>query len=334
MTRGHATPPDVGTASPCVGVGDRPPARGGHEETEEDMTHTGACPECLRRTWLLSLAAPYIERSLAKDPGRSVYDLLRLGNEALVERVAPNVAPALLARVEALPEHYFAEALRVAECWATCHHEPFYPESLHEAPGAPGALIGFGDPAHLVAFEWSQTVAVVGARRATSYGREMARALGSDLAAADVTVVSGLDFGIDSCAHRGAVEVGRTIAVLPCGPDIAYPAAHRGLWRRIAERGLVVSELPPGAAPWRWTTPARSRIMAALAGMTVVVEADEGSGSLVTAELARSLGNEVGAVPGQATSRRSVGTNALLVDRAHVVRGADDVLGVLRGERS
>ena len=297
------------------------------------MAHVGACPKCLRRSWLLSLAAPYIEKTLAKDPGRSIFDILRLSNEALVERVAPDVAPTLLARVEALPEHYFADALRAAECWATCHHDPFYPESLNEAPAAPPTLVGLGNPAHLVAFDWSQTVTVVGARRATSYGREMARALGSDLAAADVTVVSGLDFGIDSCAHRGAVEAGRTIAVLPCGPDLAYPAAHRGLWRRIAERGLVVSELPPGAAPWRWTTPARNRIMAALAGMTVVVEADEGSRSLVTAELARSLGNEVGAVPGPATSRRSVGTNALLVTRAHVVRGADDVLGVLRGER-
>ena len=296
------------------------------------MAHVGACPKCLRRSWLLSLAAPYIEKTLVNDPGRSIFDLLRLGNETLVERVAPNVAEPLLARVEALAEPYFAEALRAAECWATCRHDPFYPESLHEAPGSPGALIGFGDPAHLVAFDWSQTATVVGARRATSYGREMARALGADLAAAGVTVVSGLDFGIDSCVHRGAVEAGRTIAVLPCGPDLAYPAAHRGLWRRIAERGLVVSELPPGAAPWSWSIPARSRIMAALAGMTVVVEADEGSGSLVTAELARSLGNEVGAVPGPATSRRSVGTNALLVTRAHVVRGADDVLSVLRGE--
>jgi DNA processing protein len=295
------------------------------------MTHAGACPECLRRSWLLSLAAPYIERTVARDPSPSPCDLLRLGNEALAERVAPDVAATLLARVEALPEHHFAKQLRAADCWATCRHDPLHPESLREAPGAPAALVGFGDPVHLVAFDWSQTVTIVGARRATTYGREMARALGADLAAAGITVVSGLDFGIDSSVHRGAVEAGRTIAVLPCGPDIAFPAAHRGLWRRIGERGLVVSELPPGTPPWAWSVKARSRILAAVAGMTVVVEADEGSASLVTAELARSLGNEIGAVPGPATSRRSVGTNALLVERAHVVRGAEDVLDVLRG---
>ncbi|HET8565886.1 MAG TPA: DNA-processing protein DprA [Solirubrobacterales bacterium] len=295
------------------------------------MTHAGACPDCLRRAWLLSLAGPYIERTLVNDPGRSVFDILRLSNEALVERVAPEVAASLLARIEALPEHYFADALRVAECWATCRHDPFFPESAEEAPGASGALIGVGDPRHLVSFEWSQTATLVGARRATSYGREMAHALGADLAASGVTVVSGLDFGIGGCAHRGAVEAGRTIAVLPCGPDVTFPAVHRGLWKKIAERGLVLSELPPGATPWCWSVPARSRIMAALAGMTVVVEAHEGSGSLLTAELARRLGNEVGAVPGQATSRCSVGTNALLDEGAHVVRGADDVLGVLRG---
>jgi DNA processing protein len=296
------------------------------------MAHVGACPKCLRRSWLLSLAAPYIEKTLLADaPDPRPFNLLRLGNEALLERVAPQVAATLLARVEALPERYFADSLRAAECWATCRHDPFFPESLPEAPGSPPALIARGDPALLVGFEWSQTATVVGVRRATSYGREMARAIGADLAAAGVTVVSGLDFGIDSCVLRGAVEAGRTIAVLPCGPDLAFPAAHRSLWRRIAERGLVVSELPPGTAAWLWSVPARSRVMAALAGMTVVVEAGESSGSLVTAEVARSIGNEVGAVPGPATSRRSVGANALLADGAHVVRGAEDVLRVLRG---
>ena len=89
---------------------------------------------------------------------------------------------------------------------------------------------------------------MVGARRASSYGREVARALGADLAAAGMTVVSGLAFGIDACAHRGALETGLTVAVLGCGADVAYPASHRSLWRRVQERGLVLSELPPGPA--------------------------------------------------------------------------------------
>jgi DNA processing protein len=144
-------------------------------------------------------------------------------------------------------------------------------------------------------------------------------------------VVSGLAFGIDACAHRGALDGGRTVAVLGCGPDVAYPAAHRSLWRRIAETGLVLSELPPGASPWRWTFPARNRIMAALSAMTVVVEAATRSGSLITADLAADLGRDLGAVPGPVNSRASAGPNALLAGGACVVRDAQDVLDAMLG---
>jgi DNA processing protein len=174
-------------------------------------------------------------------------------------------------------------------------------------------------------------VTIVGARRATSYGREVARELGRELAAAGMVVVSGLAFGVDGCAHRGAIDAGRTIAVLGCGPDVAYPAAHRSLWRRIGEEGLILSELPPGAAPWRWTFPARNRIMAALAGMTVVVEAAARSGSLITADLAADLGRDLGAVPGPITSRASAGPNNLLAGGACVIRDAQDVLDAMLG---
>jgi DNA processing protein len=146
-----------------------------------------------------------------------------------------------------------------------------------------------------------------------------------------MVVVSGLAFGIDGCAHRGALDAGRTIAVLGCGPDVAYPASHRSLWRRIGEVGLVISELPPGATPWRWTFPARNRIMAALAGMTVVVEAARRSGSLITTDLAADLGRDLGAVPGPVTSRASAGPNALLASGAHVIRDAQDVLDAMLG---
>src|SRR6185436_9372375 len=140
-------------------------------------------------------------------------------------------------------------------------------------------------------------VTVGGSRRATSYGREIARALGRELTEAVLLVVSGMAFGVDACAHRGALESGRTVAVLGCGVDVAYPATHRSLWRRIQERGLVLSELPPGTGAWRWAFPARNRLMAAMAGMTVVVEAAERSGSLITADLATDLGRDLGAVP-------------------------------------
>ena len=172
---------------------------------------------------------------------------------------------------------------------------------------------------------------VVGARRASSYGREVARQLGRELATAGLAVVSGLAFGIDACAHRGALEGGLTFAVLGCGADVAYPAAHRSLWRRIGESGLVLSELPPGTGAWRWSFPARNRIMAALGAMTVVVEAAERSGSLITADLAVDLGRDLGAVPGPVGSRLSAGPNNLLAGGACLVRDAQDVLDAMLG---
>jgi DNA processing protein len=285
----------------------------------------------LRRSWLLALLGPYIERIATGAPGSRSPELLRLASEELVEVAAPQVAKHLLARVEALPERQLEDELRAAHCWAACRHGELYPDSLRDAADAPWALIGRGDPGLLVGLEPFGAVTVVGARRATSYGREVARELGRELAAAGLVVVSGLAFGIDACAHRGALDGGRTIAVLGCGADVAYPASHRSLWRRICEQGLVISELPPGAAPWKWTFPARNRIMAALAGMTVVVEAAIRSGSLITADLAADLGRDLGAVPGPVTSRASAGPNNLLAGGACVVRDAQDVLDAMLG---
>jgi len=290
-----------------------------------------ACPDCLRRAWLLALLGPYVEKIASGEVGSRSPELLRLGNDDLLAAAAPKVAAQLLGRVEALSEAHFAAELTAAGCWACCRHGDLYPDSLRDAADAPWALVGRGDPGLIDGLEPFGAVTVVGARRATSYGREVARELGRELAAAGMVVVSGLAFGIDGCAHRGAVDAGRTIAVLGCGPDVAYPAAHRSLWRRIGQEGLILSELPPGAAPWRWTFPARNRIMAALAGMTVVVEAAARSGSLITADLAADLGRDLGAVPGPITSRVSAGPNNLLAGGACVVRDAQDVLDAMLG---
>jgi DNA processing protein len=298
------------------------------------VTEPAACPDCLRRSWLLAHLGPYVERIATGAPGSRSPELLRLSSEDLVEVAAPNVAGQLLARIAAISESHLDVQLADAGCWACCRHGDLYPEGLRDAADAPWALIGRGDPALLDALEPFGAVTVVGARRATTYGREIAHQLGRELAAAGLLVVSGLAFGIDACAHRGALDAGRTIAVLGCGPDVAYPATHRSLWRRICETGLVVSELPPGAPPWRWTFPARNRIMAALAGMTVVVEAASRSGSLITADLAADLGRDLGAVPGPVTSRASAGPNALLAGGACVIRDAQDVLDALLGAGS
>jgi DNA processing protein len=295
------------------------------------MAEPGACVECLRRSWLLADLGPYIEKIATGEVGSRSPELLRLSNEDLVAVAAPNVAERMLARVAALRETSLHQELERAGCWACCRHGDLYPDSLRDAADAPWALVGRGDPAFLDGLEPFQAVTIVGARRATSYGREVARELGRELAAAGMVVVSGLAFGIDGCAHRGAIDAGRTIAVLGCGPDVAYPASHRSLWRRIGETGLVISELPPGATPWRWTFPARNRIMAALSGMTVVVEAATRSGSLITTDLAADLGRDLGAVPGPVTSRASAGPNGLLASGAQVIRDAQDVLDAMLG---
>jgi len=296
------------------------------------MAEPTACLECLRRSWLLATLAPYIEKIATGEPGSRSPELLRLSNEDLVEVAAPKVAGQMLARIEALSEDHMVETLGVAECWACCSHGDLYPAQLRDAADAPWALIGRGDPSLLHGLEPYEAVTIVGARRATSYGREVARELGRELAAAGLVVVSGLAFGIDACAHRGALDAaGRTIAVLGCGPDVPSPASNRSLWRQVCETGLALSEFPPGSTPWRWTFPARNRIMAALAGMTVVVEAASRSGSLITTDLAADLGRDLGAVPGPVTSRASAGPNSLLAGGACVIRDAQDVLDAMLG---
>jgi DNA processing protein len=151
--------------------------------------------------------------------------------------------------------------------------------------------------------------------------------LGRELAAAGLVVVSGLARGVDGEAHRGALEAGGiTVAVLGCGIDRDYPAAHAELARRISERGLVVSEYEPGVEPAPWRFPARNRIIAGLAAATVIVEARERSGALITADFALEDGREVFAVPGEITNSLATGTNRLLGQGATPLTSADDVL--------
>lgn len=171
-------------------------------------------------------------------------------------------------------------------------------------------------------------VAVVGARSCSAYGRSVARSLSRDLAAAGLVVVSGMARGIDGEAHRGSLDGqgAPTVAVLGCGIDRDYPAAHAELARRICERGLVVSEYEPGVEPAPWRFPARNRIIAGLCSATVVVEARERSGALITADFALEEGREVLAVPGEITSSLSAGTNGLLRLGATPLTRVDDVL--------
>jgi DNA processing protein len=194
--------------------------------------------------------------------------------------------------------------------------------AIHDPP--PGLFLrGSAEPELLS----RPAVAIVGARACSAYGRQVARRLGRELAAAGLVVVSGMARGVDAEAHRGALEAGGpTIAVLGCGIDRDYPAAHRALAAEIAERGLVVSEYAPGVEPAPWRFPARNRIVAGLCAATVVVEARERSGALITADFALEEGREVFAVPGEITSSLSAGANALLRLGATPLTRPEDVL--------
>jgi DNA processing protein len=184
-------------------------------------------------------------------------------------------------------------------------------------------LRGTGPPELLA----EPSVAIVGARACSPYGRQVARMLGQELAAAGIVVVSGLARGVDGEAHRGALDAGgHTVAVLGCGIDRDYPAAHASLAAAIAERSLLVSEYERGVEPAPWRFPARNRIVAGLAAATIVVEARERSGALITADFALEEGREVFAVPGEITSALSAGTNDLIRLGATPLTSAAEVL--------
>jgi DNA processing protein len=294
-----------------------------------------ACDACLRRALLVSMLAARIA-GLLERPGARVGGLLALPEHELLAAVAgeqaESVAEALDER-DLIAERDGAHRAGVA---AICRHSECYPPMLDELADAPAVVFAIAAPAaleaRLVRLGREPVVAIVGTRNPSSYGREVAHSLGRGLGAAGVPVVSGLALGIDATAHRGCLAGGgMPVAVLAGGPDVIYPRRHQRLYRDVLEHGVVLSELPPGTRPFRWSFPARNRIMAGLAQITVVVEAADPSGSLITSDFARDLGRSVGAVPGRVTTGVARGTNGLLRDGAILVSGAEDVLDELFG---
>ena len=198
-----------------------------------------------------------------------------------------------------------------------------YPQLLAEISDPPVCIWIRGDRAVFARL----AVAVIGARTASQEGLIAAGEIASDLARAGIVVVSGLARGIDSAAHRGALDGGgETIAVLGTGIDRVYPAENSELTEQIAARGLLVTEFPPGSNPEDWHFPRRNRIISGLSKAVVVVEAREKSGSLITARLAADQGRDVMAVPGTIVGGRNRGANALLRDGAKLVESAVDIL--------
>ena len=290
-----------------------------------------ACDPCLRRSFLIGRLAPRIAGLLDR-PRARVAGLLALSEADLLAAVAGPHAERLLEELDNLDLGDERERLADRGVSAFCRHSRAFPPLLLELGDPPAALFALGRLETLEALRHEPDVAIVGTRNPSPYGREVAYSLGRGLGAAGVPVVSGLALGIDATAHRGCLAGnGVPVAVLACGPDVVYPRRHRRLHERVQESGLVLSELPPGTQPFRWSFPARNRIMAGLARMTVVVEAAEPSGSLITTDFARDLGRSVAAVPGRVTSRVARGTNGLLRDGAVPITGAEDVLDELFG---
>jgi len=261
----------------------------------------------------------------------SLEEIDRLGVPALVARGLPRrIAEAL--RAPGLEREAREELRAVREAGDALLH--------WQGSGYPAALRSIYDPPLVLAVRGgllasdARAVAIVGARRATPAGREIAHRLGFDLAASGVVVVSGMARGIDQAAHRGALEAGgRTLAVLGCGLGVDYPAGRlaRQLAARIAAHGALLSEFAPLQGPSKFTFPQRNRIVAGLSLGVVVVEASATSGALITADFALQSGRELFAVPGSVLDPLSRGPNGLLKDGAHVVESAADVLEVLFG---
>jgi DNA processing protein len=222
-------------------------------------------------------------------------------------------------------EHAYVERLTAAGYRFLARSAPDFPPLLRAIHDPPVGVFLRGETEPKVLSR--PAVAVVGARACSGYGASVARSLGRELAGAGLVIVSGLARGVDAEAHRGALEgSGTTVAVLGCGIDRDYPAAHAELARRVGGAGLIVAEYAPGVEPAPWRFPARNRLVAGLCQATVVVEARERSGALITADFAVEEGREVFAVPGEITSSLSAGTNALLKLGAAPLTSAADVL--------
>jgi DNA processing protein len=300
------------------------------------MEPIDTCDDCLRRTWLIAALSPFID-AMRERYGRPD-ELLALDDGDLIGGLAGERGGMIRATYEAFDAAGPRSVIEAAGLAAVCRHAAGYPRALADTPAPPAVLHGAG-PLACDLFGGLDTwagdrpaVAIVGARRCSEYGRDVARSIGRGLAASGVAVVSGMALGVDSAAHEGALDAGGpTVAVLGCGADVSYPASKRLLHARLGEAGGVVSELPPGFAPRRWCFPVRNRVIAGLASLTIVVEGGERSGSLITARLARDMGRDVGAVPGRVTQPVASGPNALLYDGAYVIRTAQDVLDVLFG---
>ncbi len=253
---------------------------------------------------------------------------------ALVPNIGPNKRSLILAGRRTLDPDRLWEQLLALNISLLTQNDANYPKLLRQMPDAPQTVYTRGS------HDWSQEVpmlAIVGSRKHSSYGMQVAEQLASDLTRSGILVISGLAFGIDSVAHKGALEAGgETIAILGSGIDdrMISPASHFQLAQKIIAHGALVSEYPPGTQASQGSFPMRDRIIAGLCLGTLVIEAPEKSGSLITAQCALEYNREVFAVPGSIFSPYSLGTNSLIKRGAKLVTGVQDILEELPAPQS
>ena len=299
------------------------------------MSEQAVDAERLARLGLSRICEPgsqHVHAAVAELGAVEVWERLRRGQPCGPVTEASRGGAA--ARAEGYDPHSDLRRLQRVAGRLLIPSDPEWPAQLDWKPSllrdAPPLALHVRGPGRLDSLV-ERSVAVVGARAATAYGAHVAGELSHALAERGVGVVSGGAYGIDAAAHRGALaaEAAPTVAVLACGVDVAYPRGNDRLLDRTAERGLVVSELPPGSPPTRARFLVRNRVIAALTLGTVVVEAATRSGSLATADRARELGRHLMAVPGPVTSGLSAGCHALLRDGATCVTRAEEVLDLV-----
>ncbi|MBF0408674.1 MAG: DNA-protecting protein DprA [Candidatus Riflebacteria bacterium] len=220
------------------------------------------------------------------------------------------------------PETLEAEGINIIS-----FNDPEYPESLRHIPDAPVVLFALGKPE----IDARPHLAVVGARKGSQQGYDIAREFSYELSKAGFVIVSGLALGIDTFAHKGALEAsGKTVAVLGCGVDVVYPPSNHRIREKIPEKGLIVSEFPPGTEPRPWHFPIRNRIISGMSVGILVVEASSQSGSLITARLGIDQDRDVFAIPGGIRSKLSEGTLALINEGACMVTSPDEIINHYR----
>jgi DNA processing protein len=286
-----------------------------------------ACPECQRRSALIAALVPAISRLRFNREG--LLGMLGLSNAQLLSAARAKVKNpgGLLRRLELpFPTERVPTAL--------CRHDRDYPEALAQLDSAPAVLYATCTTERLRELLAAPTVAILGSRTPTDYARQIAFSLSCSLTASGVTVVSGMNTGLEGTVHEGGLDVrGNTIAVMPAGPEFHYPSQHEILHRGILAHGAAVSEFPPGFfPPHGWCFIASQRIIAALASLIVVAEAGGGSCALFTTEIAADLGADIAVVPGRVTDPGGRSICTLLRDGAHPISCAGDVLEAIHDE--